>query len=99
MSLGIPASTAGATHDALGNVAFDDASGIITLTPQAGNKGVTLRLPYYAVTRARSNVFAQLRDGKNPNIRLANRNGAIVGNGDFYAWGLANRKTGTKPSY
>jgi minor extracellular serine protease Vpr len=96
MSLAIPASTAGATHDASGNVVFEDASGLITLTPEAsGNKGVSLTLPYYAVTRARSNVDAQLRDGKNPNIRLSNRNGAISGNGDFYAWGLTNPKTGT----
>jgi subtilisin family serine protease len=96
MSLAVPASTAGATHDASNNVLFEDASGIITLTPQAnGNKGVSLNLPYYVVTRARSQVDAQLRDGKNPNIRLSNRNGAIAGNGDFYAWGLQNPKTGT----
>jgi minor extracellular serine protease Vpr len=96
MSLAVPASTAGATHDNSGNVLFEDASGVITLTPEAsGNKGVSLNLPYYVVTRARSSVDAQLRDGKNPNIRLANRNGAIAGNGDFYAWGLKNPKTGT----
>jgi subtilisin family serine protease len=96
MTLDVPAGTAGATHDASGNVLFEDASGIITLTPQAnGNKGVSLNLPYYVVTRARSNVDAQLRDGKNPNIRLSNRNGGIAGNGDFYAWGLQNPKTGT----
>lgn len=96
MTLDVPAGTAGATHDASGNVAFEDASGAITLTPQSSsNNGVSLNLPYYLVTRARSTVDADLRDGKNPSIRLSNRNGVISGNGDFYAWGLKNPKTGT----
>jgi len=96
MTLDVPAGTAGATHDASGNVAFEDASGAITLTPQSSsNNGVSLNLPYYLVTRARSTVDADLRDGKNPSIRLTNRNGVISGNGDFYAWGLKNPKTGT----
>jgi len=96
MTLSIPAATAGATHDASGNVAFEDASGIITLTPEASaNNGVALNLPYYAVTRARSDVDARLSDDKNPNIRLDNHHGAISGNGDFYAWGLKNPKSGT----
>jgi minor extracellular serine protease Vpr len=95
MTLEVPAGTAGATHDASGNVAFEDASGAITLTPQSSsNNGVSLNLPYYLVTRARSTVDADLRDGKNPSIRLTNRNGVISGNGDFYAWGLKNPKTG-----
>jgi minor extracellular serine protease Vpr len=96
MTLDVPAGTAGATHDASGNVAFEDASGAITLTPEFGsNNGVSLNLPYYLVTRARSTVDADLRDGKHPSIRLTNRNGVISGNGDFYAWGLKNPKTGT----
>jgi subtilisin family serine protease len=96
MTLDVPAGTAGATHDASGNVAFEDASGAITLTPEfASNNGVSLNLPYYLVTRARSTVDADLRDGKHPSIRLTNRNGVISGNGDFYAWGLKNPKTGT----
>jgi minor extracellular serine protease Vpr len=96
MTLEVPAGTAGATHDASGNVAFEDASGAITLTPESSsNNGVSLNLPYYLVTRARSTVDADLRDGKNPSIRLSNRNGVIAGNGDFYAWGLKNPKTGT----
>jgi minor extracellular serine protease Vpr len=95
MSLAVPAATAGATHDALGNDLFNDASGVITLTPEsAGNNGVSLNLPYYIVTRARSNVDADLRNGKNPSIRLSNSGGVIAGNGDFYAWGLTNPKTG-----
>jgi minor extracellular serine protease Vpr len=96
MSLAVPAATAGATHDALGNDLFNDASGVITLTPESsGNNGVSLNMPYYIVTRARSNVDAELHDGKTPDIRLSNRDGVIAGNGDFYAWGLKNPKTGT----
>jgi minor extracellular serine protease Vpr len=96
MSLAVPAATAGATHDALGNDLFNDASGVITLTPESsGNNGVSLNMPYYIVTRARSNVDAELHHGKTPNIRLSNRDGVIAGNGDFYAWGLKNPKTGT----
>jgi minor extracellular serine protease Vpr len=96
MTLAVPAATAGATHDAMGNVLFEDASGIITLTPESSaNNGVSLNLPYYVVTRARSNVDADLRGEENMSIRLSNRDGAIAGNGDFYAWGLKNPKTGT----
>jgi minor extracellular serine protease Vpr len=96
MSLAVPAATAGATHDVNGNVVFNDASGVITLAPQSSsNNGVSLNLPYYVVTHARSSVEADLREGKKSSIRLTNRNGVIAGNGDFYAWGLKNPKTGT----
>jgi minor extracellular serine protease Vpr len=96
MTLKVPAATAGATHDASGNVLFGDASGVITLTPESSsNNGVSLNLPYYLVTRARSSVDADLRGDDKPSIRLSNRDGAIAGNGDFYAWGLKNPKTGT----
>ncbi|HEX3398585.1 MAG TPA: hypothetical protein VHS76_17900, partial [Steroidobacteraceae bacterium] len=87
--------TAGATHDASFNVLFEDASGVITLTPEGStNNGVSLNLPYYMVTRARSDVDAQLRGDENLSVRLNNR-GAIGGNADFYAWGLRNPKSGT----
>jgi minor extracellular serine protease Vpr len=97
MTLSVPAGTAGATHDDAGNLAFEDASGVITLAPEASsNNGVTLNLPYYLVTRARSTVDADLREGKKTSsVRLTNRRGVIAGNGDFYAWGLKNPKTGT----
>jgi minor extracellular serine protease Vpr len=96
MTLDVPAATAGGTHDGSGNVIFNDASGVITLAPEsAANNGVSLSLPYYLVTRARSSVDAELHEGKNPSIRLSNHNGVIAGNGDFYAWGLKNPKTGT----
>jgi subtilisin family serine protease len=94
MNLSVPAGSAGATHDASGNMLFNDVSGVISLKPEAGaNNGVTLSLPYYLVTHARSTVDATLRDGKNPSVRLTNRQGVISGNGDFYAWGLSNKES------
>jgi minor extracellular serine protease Vpr len=94
MSLSVPAGSAGATHDASGNMLFNDASGVISLKPAAGtNNGASLSLPYYLVTHARSTVDATLRDGKTPSVRLSNRQGVISGNGDFYAWGLSNKET------
>jgi minor extracellular serine protease Vpr len=94
MNLSVPAGSAGATHDASGNMLFNDASGVIALKPEAGaNNGVALSLPYYLVTHARSTVDATLRDGKNPSVRLTNKRGVIAGNGDFYTWGLSNKET------
>ena len=95
MTLDVPAGSAGATHDALGNVLFSDASGVVTLAPESStNNGVSLHLPYYLVTHARSTVDANLREGKNPSIRLTNKTGVITGFADFYAWGLKNPKSG-----
>ena len=97
VSLAVPAATAGATHDAFFNVAFQEVAGNITLQPADGttNNGVSLNVPYYLVPRARSKVTAQLHGEENPTIHLANGNGAIAGYGDFYAWGLSNPQTGT----
>jgi minor extracellular serine protease Vpr len=94
MDLSVPAGSAGATHDDAGNMLFNDASGVISLKPEAGaNNGVALSLPYYLVTHARSTVDATLREGKSPSVRLTNKRGVIAGNGDFYAWGLSNKET------
>lgn len=97
VSLDIPAATVGGTHDASGNLLFQDASGYVTLSPRpaSSNNGVSLTLPYYAVPVARSAVTANLRNGRNPVVHLANRQGLISGNGDFYAWGLYNPTPGT----
>jgi minor extracellular serine protease Vpr len=96
VSLTVPAATAGSTHDSLGNDVLQEVAGYIALQPTvaSANHGVSLHIPYYLVPRARSNVSAHLHGGKNPSIRLENRNGVIAGNGDFYAWGLKNPKTG-----
>jgi minor extracellular serine protease Vpr len=96
VSLNVPVGTVGSTHDAAGNVAYEEVAGIITLSPTGGaNHGVALTVPYYLVPRARADVDAKLRGDDNPFIRLSNDSGAIAGFGDFYAWGLTNPKTGT----
>lgn len=97
VSLTVPASTVGATHDSSGNALFEEAAGYVSLRPatSASNNGVSLTLPYYLVPRARSNVGASLRNPRSPSVHLDNRNGVVAGNGDFYAWGLQNQKTGT----
>jgi subtilisin family serine protease len=95
VSLSVPGTSVGQTHDAQGNDRLAEVAGYIRLTPEAGsNHGVGLTLPYYLVPRARSSVFADLNGGKNPNIKLTNRNGLVAGNGDFYAWGLFNEQSG-----
>jgi subtilisin family serine protease len=95
VSLAVPGASVGQTHDAQGNDRFAEVAGYVSLTPESGsNHGVSLTLPYYLVPRARSNVFADVNGGKHPGIKLTNRNGLVAGNGDFYAWGLSNKKTG-----
>ena len=96
VTLSVPAGTVGSTHDQFGNDFFQEVAGYLTFTPASPsmNEGVVLHVPYYLVPRARSTVTASARDelsARNPQgvVRLANRNGAITGNGDFYAWGLS----------
>ncbi len=93
VTLNVPGAGVSATHDAAGNQVFQDTGGYVSVTPTsaASNNGVALSLPYYAVTRARSAVSANLAGSrKNPVIRLANKKGLIAGNADFYAWSLFN---------
>jgi len=96
----VPADTVGGTHDAQQNALYEEAAGYVTLTPvdNFSNGGVALRLPYYLVPRARSNVGAVLKNGKQLAVHVDNRNGVIGGNADFYVWGLRNAKTNTLQS-
>jgi subtilisin family serine protease len=101
VSLSVPAATVGATHDASGNDLFAEVAGHLTFTPASSgmNGGVTLNVPYYQVPRVRSDVFAFLAGHLNAShpkakVALANVQGAITGNGDFYAWGLSGTPQG-----
>lgn len=82
---------------------FREVSGAIVLTPAAPgvNNGVSLRVPYYMVPRARSNVSTELSkrfgaDSPNGTATITNVDGARPGIADFFAWGLQgeNRKLG-----
>jgi minor extracellular serine protease Vpr len=55
------------------------------------NRGISLRVPYYLVPRASSNVNTNLSLKRRATLGVAkvqNRNGAVAGTADFYAWGL-----------
>jgi minor extracellular serine protease Vpr len=103
LTLSVPAATVGSTHDALGNDAFQEVAGYVTLVPvdSAMNNGVTLHVPYYLVPRARSKVSVGDEEGLRPGeptqvLRLKNHGGAVTGNADFYAWGLIGKPQGIK---
>jgi hypothetical protein len=95
VTLSVPAATAGASNGA--GLSFQEVAGLIVFTPVGSdNAGVTLRVPYYLVPRARADIetkIGRLR-GTNPSTvaTVTNRNGAIAGDADFYAWGLQDRK-------
>jgi hypothetical protein len=90
ITLNVPSGTVGNSDE------FREVAGMITLTPTGGsNNGITLRVPYYLVPRAQSQVKTSL--GKLTNnattAKITNSNGAIEATYDFYAWGLDDDKT------
>jgi minor extracellular serine protease Vpr len=81
---------------------FNDAAGIVTLTPVGGgNNGVSLRVPYYVVPRALATLSATSSAGSkvtvakpSTTVTISNKkNTPIAGNADFYAWGLHSAHT------
>jgi subtilisin family serine protease len=92
VTLDVPAATAG------GSEAFQEVAGLVEITPASAsdNAGVALRVPYYLVPRALSDVstsIGRLR-GTNPSTvaTVTNRRGGISGDADFYAWGIVDRR-------
>ena len=91
MTLNVPVATAGNSD------AFREVAGMITLTPTAGsNNGVTLRVPYYLVPRALSNLKTTMPklsgSTTSTTATITNKGGPIEGTYDFYAWGLEDGK-------
>ena len=92
MELNVPVATAG---DSTG---FREVAGLVQFTPAtaADNAGVTLRVPYYLVPRAKADVSTTLGklEGTDPSAtaEVTNKHGVIAGNADFYAWGLEGKK-------
>jgi minor extracellular serine protease Vpr len=78
---------------------FREVAGNIVFTPVTGtdNGGIALRVPYYLVPRALSNVSTttgRLPTTPNPSVAATIKNtGAIAGDADFYAWGLQGTST------
>jgi subtilisin family serine protease len=98
MTLNVPVATVGSSSSGL---AFREVAGLITFTPATAsdNNGVTLRVPYYLVPRALSNVDVTLASTSTANevdgvistsATVTNTGGARSGNADFYAWGLSD---------
>jgi subtilisin family serine protease len=91
----VPAATAGNSD------AFREVAGLVTFTPAAGsNGGVALRVPYYLVPRARSKMDAKIdrpfgTRTATVNATVRNKDGAIDGTADFYAWGPSTHPDGT----
>jgi minor extracellular serine protease Vpr len=92
VTLDVPAATAG------GSDAFREVAGLVEITPAGAsdNAGVALRVPYYLVPRALSNVSTSIGrlSGTNPSTlaTVTNRRGGIAGDADFYAWGILDNK-------
>ncbi|MEA3133980.1 MAG: minor extracellular serine protease Vpr, partial [Gammaproteobacteria bacterium] len=95
VTLNVPVATAGASNQ--GGLSFNEVAGIIQFTPvSTSNAGATINVPYYLVPRALSGVSTSIGALGSRNLstvaRVTNRNGAIAGDADFYAWGLFDRK-------
>jgi len=90
-----PSKVAGIGGSALG---YREVTGLIQFTPQSpsDNAGVTLRVPYLLVPRAESDVATSVGrlSGGTATATITNKNGAIAGNADFYAWGLSAPRVG-----
>jgi minor extracellular serine protease Vpr len=96
VTLAVPVATAGASNGA--GLSFQEVAGIVQFTPVslADNGGSSLRVPYYLVPRALSDVSTRLgrldKATQSAVARITNRQGAISGDADFYAWGLSARR-------
>jgi minor extracellular serine protease Vpr len=103
--LSVPAATAGGAAQPCAGVTcaatpFSDVSGEITFTPSGGsNNGVTLRVPYYMVPQAVSDV--DLRSINDNQLRKTGHTFATVtnsfraptgGTADWYAWGIKDKR-------
>jgi minor extracellular serine protease Vpr len=98
VTLDVPAATAGASD------AFHEVVGLIEITPASAsdNAGVALRVPYYLVPRALSDVSTSIGKlkGTNPSTiaTVTNRRRGISGDADFYAWGIFDRRISSDDS-
>jgi minor extracellular serine protease Vpr len=87
VTLNVPVTSIGNSTGS--GLSFREVAGLVTFTPTGGaNSGIALRVPYYLVPRALSEVKSTLQPGFGGfSVRLANT-GAITGTADFYALGL-----------
>jgi minor extracellular serine protease Vpr len=98
ITLNVPVAGVGPSNDLGDLFNFHEVAGIVQFTPAtaADNGGVALRVPYYFVPRALSDVATSIGSlsGTDPSAIATVTNGkkaAIAGDADFYAWGLGPR--------
>jgi minor extracellular serine protease Vpr len=95
VTLNVPDTTAGSSIGA--GLSFNEVAGLVEFTPQGGsNSGVTLRVPYYLVPRAMSEVSTTVGafSGGSAVATVSNKAGASrLGTADFYAWGLSSPRS------
>ena len=101
VTLNVPAATAGASNGA--GLSFNEVAGLVMVTPQGSefNSGIALRVPYYLVPRALSDIKTKLGSKLKPSnptttANVTNEDGVIAGDADFYAWGLSDGKEAGK---
>jgi minor extracellular serine protease Vpr len=79
---------------------FREVAGLLTLTPAAGtNAGVVLRVPYYLVPRALSNLDTTVspplaKTTASNTATVSNAGGAIASSADLFTWGIADADEG-----
>jgi subtilisin family serine protease len=82
------------------SAAFREVAGLLTLTPAAAtNGGVALRVPYYLVPRALSNLNTTVsppltKTTASHTATVSNAGGAITGAADIFTWGIADPDEG-----
>jgi len=101
LTLSVPAATAGSATGS--GLSFQEVAGLVEFTPASAsdNSGITLRVPYYLVPRALSDIRTdvKLKQGEtSTTATITNRNGVIAGQADFYAWGLSDKRDKGKAS-
>jgi hypothetical protein len=95
--LSVPVAMAGGPSYA-GVTDFSDVAGVLQFTPSSGsNNNVTLRVPYYMVPVAISNIQTRVNDSKINKTHTAtavttNYRGAVTGNANWFAWGLKDKR-------
>ena len=91
LPISVSVSPEAAAEDPLG---FHEIAGIVQLTPATArtNRGVALRIPYYAVVRSHArldaDVAAPRRRDPTGTATITNRRSALSGFADLYAWGI-----------
>jgi hypothetical protein len=101
VTLNVAAATAGVSNGA--GLSFNEVAGLVMVTPQGSefNSGIALRVPYYFVPRALSDIRTKLGSKLKPSnptttANVTNDEGVIAGDADFYAWGLSDGKEAGK---